>query len=748
MRRHCNIYKSVIRKAKKSHRKQVSNLILSAKHNNSKEFWSFINGKKPKSEIPISAEELKTHFAKLSVGSTDDEERYKEFEMLMNNFRDDDVTNSVLNHNFTVDELNKVIKKLKTGKAAGPDGIKNEVIIHTFEKLQNFWCKLFNHIFESGEIPTEWLNGLIVPIYKNKGEKTDPGNYRGITLLSCSAKFFTAVLNERLRQFSDICNILLKNQAGFRPDHSTTDHIFVLKTLSDLIRHRKRKLFCAFVDYEKAFDKVWHLGLWTKLLRYGIGGKLILVLVNMYKGITSCISANQSISTPFSIHQGVRQGENLSPFLFALYVNDLEDFLKKEKGCTPVDLEIGFDDRISEYLKILLILYADDTVIFADSEINLQKALDGLELYCKKWRLSINCSKTKVMVFCGKKPTHQYPFSLNDQTLEHVSSFKYLGVTFNFNGNFNLCVKQLKEQGRRAMFALLQKCRYLQLPISVQLELFNSLVRPIITYSCEVWGYKCIDIAESLQLEFCKYILHMKKSTPTCFVYGESGHFPLYLHVYSRMVKFWHKLMLDGEYKMSSSMLKTLHECFQFNVYKSEWLTKIKQILDDYGLSFVWNFPQSVSTKWLDRILNLRMKDVYIQTWSQECREHSKTFNYSLFKTKFGIEYYLDVLPNSYRIAMTRIRTNNHKLPIEKGRYSSLPRDLRHCNICNSDLPGDEYHFLLECPTLTNLREKYLPKYFRTNPNFFKYSELISITSKKKLLNLSKFVHEGLQMFK
>ena len=88
------------------------------------------------------------------------------------------------------------------------------------------------------------------------------------------------------------------------------------------MRNRKRKLFCAFVDYEKAFDKVWHTGLWIKLLKNGIGGKLLTVLVNMYKGITSCISAHNSTSDSFNIFQGVRQGENLSPFLFALYVND------------------------------------------------------------------------------------------------------------------------------------------------------------------------------------------------------------------------------------------------------------------------------------------------------------------------------------------------------------------------------------------------------------------------------------------
>ena len=239
----------------------------------------------------------------------------------------------------------------------------------------------------------------------------------------------------------------------------------------------------------------------------------------MYKGITSCISAHKTTSKPVNIYQGVRQGENLSPFLFALYVNDLEEYLI-DNGCKPVDLKLDFDERITEFLKILLILYADDTVIFADSEIKLQKALDNLESYCTTWKLSINCSKTKILIFCGKKASYDYPFKLNGKNLDHVTCFKYLGITFNYNGKFNVGVKELKEQGRRAMFSLLQKSRMLHLPISVQVELFKSLVQPILTYACEVGGYSNIEIIESLKLEFLKYILHMKKSTPNCFLWG------------------------------------------------------------------------------------------------------------------------------------------------------------------------------------------------------------------------------------
>ena len=106
--------------------------------------------------------------------------------------------------------------------------------------LKNTIVKSFNIVLESGIVPTEWTVGLIRPLYKKKGNPTDPNNYRGITLLSCFGKLFTAVLNERLTSYFEE-NHLIGEQAGFRHGHSTLDHIFVLHTLIDLYLSKKRK---------------------------------------------------------------------------------------------------------------------------------------------------------------------------------------------------------------------------------------------------------------------------------------------------------------------------------------------------------------------------------------------------------------------------------------------------------------------------------------------------------------------------
>ena len=149
------------------------------------------------------------------------------------------------------------------------------------------WMK--KKVFCTSTYPEAWSLGLIIPIYKKKGDKKDCNNYRGITLLSCLGKLFTTVLNERLKQYCDINEIIKENQTGFRANYSTTDHIFSLKSPLDKFFKNKHKLFCAIVDYQKAFDTVWRKGLFYKLDKSGIfmTSKMFKIVAKMYEGVKS-----------------------------------------------------------------------------------------------------------------------------------------------------------------------------------------------------------------------------------------------------------------------------------------------------------------------------------------------------------------------------------------------------------------------------------------------------------------------------
>ena len=144
------------------------------------------------------------------------------------------------------------------------------------------YLKFFNIIYDSGTVPEEWLIGLIKPIYENKGDPMKPENYRPITLLSYLGKVFTCVLNKRLETFADEVNLLKENQSGFRKNYATLDHILTLHFLSNILLQRKKKLFCAFVDFKQAFDTIWRNGLWTKMHFNGVSGKCLQYIYSKY----------------------------------------------------------------------------------------------------------------------------------------------------------------------------------------------------------------------------------------------------------------------------------------------------------------------------------------------------------------------------------------------------------------------------------------------------------------------------------
>ena len=211
-----------------------------------------------------------------------------------------DDSNEILNSSITCDEIRKCINNLKNGKSPCGDHILNEYIKSTKEIFLPVYETLFNKIFDSGILPTAWLEGSITPIYKNKENTSDPANYRPIIILSCLRKVFTAVLNTRLTKFIDDSNLLNENQTGFRKEYSTSDHIFVLSSLIDILKAQKQKLYCAFVNFSQAFDSVWRCGLWCKLLLNSVKGKFFQIIHSMYDNIKSCVKFNNECSTFFA----------------------------------------------------------------------------------------------------------------------------------------------------------------------------------------------------------------------------------------------------------------------------------------------------------------------------------------------------------------------------------------------------------------------------------------------------------------
>ena len=741
-------YKKVLSKQYNVYQKNFIKKIRGLRQNDSKSYWALLNkacnnSEKQKIVNKVSLECFLEHFKKLNTVNVENEQNDM-FEDIDSN----DVTNmnTEINAIITEKDVLDAVKCLKNNKACSTDMILNEFLKHSCDKLLPVFVKLFNVIFDSGIIPDSWSEGIIIPIYKNKGDPCSPDNYRGITILSCFGKLFTTILNNRLNCYLQNYNVLCEEQAGFRKHYSTCDHIFNLKCLIDLYSRCNKTLYCAFIDYRKAFDSVDRLALWHKLLSNCIDGKMFKIIHNMYANAKSCVRQGVELSDSFYSNVGVRQGENLSPVLFSLFLNDLVEFISHAyDGLSNIynAAHIFLDtDELSVYLKLYMLLYADDTVILAESQNELQAALNAMYLYCKTWKLEVNASKTKIVIFRKKNSNVNninVVFTFNGEVLDIVDDFIYLGTVFMSNGSFCKNKSKLVNQGRKAMYSILRKSRKLNLPIDIQLELFDTMVVPVLLYGCEVWGFNNNDIFESFCVQFYKQILGLKKSTPNCILYGELGRFPIDIVIKSRMIAFWKRIICNKQDKICAILYKLLYNMHMEHFFHSKWLTCIENTLNSCGLSEFWlsqNVPHNLA---LSHMVKQRLCDQFKQSWCEKVFDSAKCLNYRIFKCSHNFEKYLIELPFDLRKAFCNYRCLNHRLPVEQGRFWGVDRDDRICDICNMNSIGDEFHYIFECKFFNEERKQFLPQDFMKKPNAVKFHSLFNVDDYSTKVKIAKF---------
>merc|ERR1711867_192535 len=176
------------------------------------------------------------------------------------------------------------------------------------------------------------------------------------------------------------------------------DHVFVLNEIINLYLQKKKKLFGCFIDYEKAFDTIDRVALWGKLLENNINGNVFNVIFNMYNNAKSCVKNESLISGVFACNMGVRQGENLSPLLFSIFLNDFEETLsKKYNGLTEINAlsKILSTEDMEFFINMYVLLYADDTLVLAESPNELQNALNEVHSFVKNGAFALVMTKLK-----------------------------------------------------------------------------------------------------------------------------------------------------------------------------------------------------------------------------------------------------------------------------------------------------------------------------------------------------------------
>lgn len=566
----------------------------------------------------------------------------------------------------------------------------------------------------------------------------DPNNFRGISLINTICKIYTNILVFRLNNWIEKYNVIHESQAGFRRNYSTIDNIFNLQALVQKYLCKKGgRFYCLYIDFKKAFDSINHEKLWDALERKGIDGNFLNTWKSLYSNLKSCVKVNEVLTEYFECKLGTRQGCVGSPVIFSLFINDLVSYLHSE-----------FNQGIfvtNDIPDLLTLMFADDVSCFADNVVKLQRLINAIARFCKSVGMEINFDKTKIIVFRNGGPLRgNEKWFFQGKNIEVVSWYKYLGMFFTPKLIWSKTQKEQALQGLKAsanIFKFQKKFGFFS-PKDI-FKLFDSIVKPILCYGSEIWGYKYCGKVERVHTKFCKRYCTLSQNATDCLVLGECGRLPLAITYMCRCIKYWLRLlhMETRRYpKQCYLMLKSLEEAG-----KMTWAGEIKSLLFTYGFGYAWISQDVGNSNIFINLFSERVKDCYRQNWLASINASPKAEYYQHYKSLLDVETYLTLnLSFKFRNALAKFRCSTHSLMIEKGRHTGLDRIYRNCPIClqrNIYTVEDEYHFLMICPEYDLIRYEFFPENMLVNICLDKFYKFVSSKNEETVTSLGKYLY-------
>ena len=374
-------------------------------------------------------------------------------------------------HPILREEVEAAVKALKKGKSPGIDNIPAELVQAGGEAMITALHTICNKIWQTGEWPTSWTQSLIITLPK-KGNLHLCQNYRTISLICHPSKVMLKIILNRLKPQAE--TIIAEEQAGFRPGRSTTEQILNLRILCERYKQHQQDLYHVFVDFKKAFDRVWHAALWATMELYNINTNLTRIIESLYNKATSAVYFNGSIGDWFRTTVGVRQGCLLSPTLFNIFLERImTDALEDHKGT------VSIGGRTITNLR-----FADDIDGLAGKEEELSRLVDNLDRTSTAYGMEISAEKTKLMT--NNTNGISMDIRVGGKKLEAVSRFKYLGAIVTDEGSRPEILSRIA-QTTTALTKLKTIWNDRNLALSSKIRLMRTLVISIFLYACETW---------------------------------------------------------------------------------------------------------------------------------------------------------------------------------------------------------------------------------------------------------------------
>ena len=340
-------------------------------------------------------------------------------------------------------------------------------IVETSQSVSCWLSFIFQQSYDCNTVPSDWSNALVTAIFK-KGNKSDPANYRPISLTCICCKIMEHIILSHMSKHLSLNNILIDQQHGFREKFSCETQL--ISAVHDWAKgiNLCQQTDVILLDFSKAFDSVPHERLLTKLDYYGIRGKMLNWIKAFLSNRTQKVSVNGVLSSSRPVVSGVPQGSVLGPVLFILFINDISCSVQSN-----------------------LRLFADDCVLYREVATSqdcliLQQDLHRLFLWSKTWQLTFNVNKCYHLGITCKRTPVNFNYTLDGKLISRVASATYLGISISDNLSWNkhcdiICKKANSTLG--LLRRILSGCTP-----EVKSTAYLTLVRPKLEYASCVWN--------------------------------------------------------------------------------------------------------------------------------------------------------------------------------------------------------------------------------------------------------------------
>ena len=407
-------------------------------------------------------------------------------------------------------ELTDAIRSLANGKAVEPDGVPVElfkIALNGDPALRQRLLDIVVGIWRGGDVPQQWKDAIIKVLHKKK-DRTECGNYRGISLVAHAGKILLKIIARRLSDYCECVGILPEEQCGFRPNRSTIDMMFVIRRLQELARKKRIPLYVCFIDLTKAYDSVDRTLLWTVLARFGVPLQMISVIRQFHDGMRACVRLDDGVCSGwFAVEQGLRQGCVLAPLLFNIFFAAVTHvaYTRFEADKGIMDALVGLRGKVgaggrgkttagepAPATSLWGMLYADDAGVVSKSPEQLGKMMDVIVTVCAAFGLTVSEAKTEIMCLRTRgmsDAASTFSVEASGQVYKQTHDFVYLGGNVNHHADLSI---EINRRIRNAWCSFrtysLELYDRPSAPLELKIRMLKAEVIEAMLYGCVTWS--------------------------------------------------------------------------------------------------------------------------------------------------------------------------------------------------------------------------------------------------------------------